>query len=58
MYVMVVLQVMPATVSDISNVSTVSYVSIIIKFPYNARSDWWKQRPLSENKVQVNDIES
>ena len=29
---------------------------IIIKFPYNARSDWLKQRPLSENKVQVNDI--
>ena len=28
----------------------------IIKFPYNARSDWLKQRPLSENKVQVNDI--
>ena len=25
----------------------------IIKFPYNARSDWLKQRPLSENKVQV-----
>ena len=29
---------------------------IIIKFPYNARSDWLKQRPLSENKVQINDI--
>ena len=28
----------------------------IIKFPYNARSDWLKQRPLSGNKVQVNDI--
>ena len=28
----------------------------LIKFPYNARSDWLKQRPLSENKVQVNDI--
>ena len=28
----------------------------IIKFPYKARSDWLKQRPLSENKVQVNDI--
>ena len=28
----------------------------IINFPYNARSDWLKQRPLSENKVQVNDI--
>ena len=28
----------------------------IIKFPYNARCDWLKQRPLSENTVQVNDI--
>ena len=28
----------------------------IIKFPYNARFDWLKQRILSENKVQVNDI--
>ena len=39
----------------------VSYVKIIltgfiIKFPYNARFDWLKQRTLSENKVQVNDI--
>ena len=30
--------------------------NIIIKFPYNLRSDWLKQRPLSENKVQGNDI--
>ena len=30
--------------------------AVIIKFPYNARSDWLKQRSLSENKVQVNDI--
>ena len=29
--------------------------NFIIKFPYNARSDWLKERPLSENKVQVND---
>ena len=29
---------------------------IIIKFPYNGRSDWLKQRTLSENKEQVNDI--
>ena len=28
----------------------------IIKFPYNARSNWLKQRTLSENKEQVNDI--
>ena len=31
-------------------------VKIIIKFPYNARFDWLKQRTLSENNVQVNDI--
>ena len=31
-------------------------VKIIIKFPYNARFDWLKQRTLSENKVQVNYI--
>ena len=29
---------------------------IIIKFPYNARSDWLKQRALSENRERVNDI--
>ena len=30
---------------------------IIIKFPFNARSYWLKQRALSDwNKVQVNDI--
>ena len=28
---------------------------IIIKFPYNAHSDWLKQRALSENKAQVDD---
>ena len=28
----------------------------IIKFLYNARSDWLKQRTLSEYKGQVNDI--
>ena len=28
---------------------------IIIKFPYNAHSDWLKQRTLSEYKGQVND---
>ena len=30
--------------------------SFIIKFPHKARSDWLKQRTLSENKVQVHDI--
>ena len=29
---------------------------IIIKFPYNARSDWLKQRALSEIRKQVDDI--
>ena len=29
---------------------------IIVKFPYNARSDWLNQRTLSENKVQLHDI--
>ena len=28
----------------------------IIKFSYNARSDWLKQRTLSENREIVNDI--
>ena len=30
--------------------------TFIIKFPYNSRSDWLKQRTLSENKEQTNDI--
>ena len=28
---------------------------IIIKFPYNARSNWLKQRALSENRARVDD---
>ena len=28
---------------------------IIIKFPYNAHSDWLKQRALSENKARVDE---
>ena len=28
-------------------------LQIIIKFPYNARSDWLKQRALSENRARV-----
>ena len=27
----------------------------MIKFPYNARSDWLKQRTLSENRAPVDD---
>ena len=29
--------------------------SIIIKFPYNGRSDWLKERALSENRARVDD---
>ena len=29
---------------------------ILIKFSYNARSDWLKQRALSENRARVDDI--
>ena len=29
--------------------------SLAIKFPYNAHSDWLKQRILSENREQVDD---
>ena len=31
-------------------------IPIVIKFPYNAHFDWLKQRTLSENKEQANDI--
>ena len=34
--------------------ASVLYV-FIIKFPYNARSDWLKQRALSENRARVDD---
>ena len=34
----------------------ISILHFIIKFPYNAHSDWLKQRTLSEYKGQVNDI--
>ena len=29
--------------------------TIIIKFPYNAPSDWLEQRALSENRARVDD---
>ena len=35
---------------------TSSSFAFIIKFPYNARSDWLKQRALSEIKERVNGI--
>ena len=31
------------------------YIFFIIKFPYNAHSDWLKQRALSENRERVDD---
>jgi len=30
-------------------------ICVITKFPYNARSDWLKQRALSENRARVDD---
>ena len=30
-------------------------IHFLIKFPYNARSDWLKQRALSENRARVDD---
>ena len=32
-----------------------SHVTSLMKFPYNARSDWLKQRALSENRALVDD---
>ena len=43
-------------VSRLNTAINVLLLTFIIKFPYNARFDWLKQRTLSENKVQVNDI--
>jgi len=34
---------------------TAYITNFIIKFPYNAHSDWLKQRALSENKARVDD---
>jgi len=31
------------------------YLLIITKFPYNAHSDWLRQRALSENKARFDD---
>ena len=47
---------MYSTTQNWANFQCVFLTLIIIKFSYNARCDWVKQRPLSENKVQVNDI--
>jgi len=44
------------TVKKINLIISKSVIShFIIKFPYNARSDWLKQRALSENRVRVDD---
>ena len=37
------------------NVSFATLFLFIIKFPYNARSDWLKQHALSENRARVDD---
>ena len=44
------------SVRDYKDLSMRFLKIFIIKFPYNARSDWLKQRTLSENKEQVNNI--
>ena len=44
------------SVRDYKDLSMRFLKIFIIKFPYNARSDWLKQRTLSENKELVNDI--
>ena len=36
--------------------SSSTFSCFIIKFPYNARSDWLKQRALSENRERVDDM--
>ena len=41
--------------SDYSYAKTTIH-DFIIKFPYNAHSDWLKQRALSENREQVDDV--
>ena len=38
------------------DVQTKFFYLFIIKFPYNASSDWLKQRALSENRERVDDI--
>ena len=43
-------------VTNILSMSPGLILQIIIKFPYNAHSDWLKQRTSSEYKGQVNDI--
>ena len=46
----------PKTPEILRNLDFIGFLLIIIRFQYNARSDWLKQRTLSENKEQVNDI--
>jgi len=36
-------------------VASLIKINFIIKFPYNAHSDWLKQRASSENKAWVDD---
>ena len=39
----------------VNNSRHVHLLLFIIKFPYNAHSDWLKQRALSENRERVDD---
>ena len=43
------------TVSHFEVYRCESIQQIVIKFPYNAHSDWLKQRTLSENRARVDD---
>ena len=47
---------MPLLKSFILHFSITLVLTIMIKFPYNTRSDWLKQRALSVSRVRVDDI--
>ena len=45
----------PLILNELPDYRQMVQTLIIIKFPYNARSDWLKQRALSENRARVDD---
>ena len=49
-----IIEIGPCARSDRSN--TYVLLEFIIKFPYNAHSHWLKQRALSENREQVDEV--
>ena len=51
------LPVLPDLKDAQKQLARTSLIRIIIKFPYNAHSDWLKRRALSQNKAQVDDGE-